>query len=82
MGPTLIFVTHSNKAVAVGAVSFYLDRFVAGRISKFTYGAPCDALFDPSNPEHVKRGRKSYVDPAGDKRVPNCFDTIDRKSVV
>ena len=32
-GPTLTPVTHSDKAVAIGAVSFYVDRFVTGRIN-------------------------------------------------
>jgi len=67
--------THTNKAVAVGAVSFYIDRFVTGRISKFTYGVPCVILYEPLNPEHTKRNHKSYVDVRGDKRLP-AFSTM------
>jgi hypothetical protein len=72
----MTLVTHRNKAVAVGAVSYYIDHFVTGRISKFTYGVPCIALYDPSNPEHVRREHKSYINPMGEKRVPDHFETM------
>jgi len=68
--------THTNRAVAVGAVSFYVDHFVTGRISKFTYGTLGNARYQPSNPEHVMREHKSWVDPAGNKWVPNRFNTM------
>ena len=74
--PTLTLVTRSNKAVAVGAVSYYLDNFVTGRISKFTYGASCDVHYQPSNLEHVRRGHKSYLNAAGDKLIPDYFQTM------
>ena len=67
---------HSNKAVAVGAISFYVDHFVTGRISKFTYGAPYEVIYQSSNPEHVKRKHKSYTDPSGDILLPDCFKTM------
>ena len=70
---SLTLVTRSNKAVAVGAVSFYVDRFVTGRISKFTYGVPGTIPYQPSDPEHVVREYKMYVNPAGEKRIPNRF---------
>jgi hypothetical protein len=76
IGPTLTPATHSNKAVAVGAVSYYLDHFVTGRISKFTYGAACCITYQPSNPEHVRRGHKSYLDAAGEKTLPDFFQTM------
>ena len=76
MGSTLTFFTHRNKAVAVGAVSYYVDHFVTGRISKFTYGTPWEVVYQPLDPEHVKREHKSYVDPLGDKRVPDGFATL------
>ena len=68
--------THSNKAVAVGAISFYLDHFVTGRISKFTYGAPCSASYQPFDPEHIRREHKAWLDPVGDKWVPDHFETM------
>jgi len=67
---------HTNKAVAVGAVSYYVDHFVTGRISKFTYGAPSRTVYEASNPEHTKRAHKAYIDPMGDKRIPGHFKTI------
>lgn len=66
----------SDKAVAVGAVSFYIDRFVKGRISKFAYGVPYCAPYNRSNPEHFKRNHKIYTDELGDKYVPDAFDTM------
>ena len=69
-------ITHSNKAVAVGAISYYVDRFVTGRISKFTYGAPYEVIYQPSNPEHVKRKHKSYKDASGDVLLPDSFKTM------
>jgi hypothetical protein len=74
--PILTLVTRSNKAVAVGAVSYYVDRFVTGRISKFTYGVPCSTLYDPSDPEHVRRERQSFVNSMGEKCIPGHFDTM------
>ena len=53
-GPTLTPATHSNKACAVGAISFYVDKFVTRRISKFTYGAP----YFPSQGTKVLRDRE------------------------
>jgi len=67
---------HSDKAVAVGAISFYVDHFVTGRISIFTYGIPCAVVYEPFDPEHVKREHKSYIDIEGDKCIPGAFQTM------
>ena len=69
-------ITHSNKAVAIGAASYYVDRFVAERLSKFTYGVSCSTLYRPLNQEHVRREHTSYLDPAGDRRIPDHFQTM------
>ena len=69
-------VLRRNKAVAIGAISYYVDHFVTARISKFTYGVPCSARYCSSNPEHVKREHKAYIDATGNKRVPGCFNTM------
>ena len=66
----------SNKAVAVGAISFYVDHFVTGRISKFTYGAACNAPYNFFSSEHRKREHLSFLNPAGDRRIPDCFETM------
>jgi hypothetical protein len=72
----LTLVTGSNKAVAVGAVSFHVDHFVTGRIAKFTYGTSGGILYQPFNPEHVKREKKAYLNAAGDKRIGDHFTAM------
>ena len=72
-GGLLQHLLHSNKAVAVGAVSFYVDHLVTGRISKFTYGVCLATRYKPSNPEHVQREHKSYISLQGYRVVPDCF---------
>jgi len=66
----------TNKAVAIGAVSYYVDHFVTGRISKFTYGVPCNTLYDPYNPEHARRQNKVFTNAMGERRVPGHFVTM------
>jgi hypothetical protein len=73
---TLIPVTHSNKAVAVGAVLFHVDHFVTRRIAKFTYGTRSRIIYQPFDPEHVKREWRSLLDAAGDKHIPEYFETM------
>ena len=75
-GLTLRPVTHSNKVVAVGAALFYVDHYVTGRISKFTYGASCYLFYNPSNREHVRRKKKTFLNAAGDRCVPDCFTSM------
>lgn len=66
----------SNKAVAVGAISFYLDHSVTGRIAKFTIGLPYNVYYRSEDPEHVKREHKTYLDAAGVKLVKDAFKTM------
>jgi len=68
--------TQTDKAVAVGAVSFYIDCFVTGRISRFTYGTLYSVIYRPFDPEHVEREHKSYIDAEGCKRLPDGFTTM------
>ena len=65
-----------DKAFTIGAISYYVDHFVTGRISKFTYGVVGDVLYDPSNPEHVRRTHKTFTNTLGERRVPNHFDVM------
>jgi len=74
--PILTPVPRRNKAVAVGAISYYMEHFITGRISRFTYGALYDVIYQPHNPEHVKRKDMSYLGPSGNKLVPGCFRTM------
>ncbi|THU76325.1 hypothetical protein K435DRAFT_705062, partial [Dendrothele bispora CBS 962.96] len=68
---------YSNKAVAEGAASFYLDHFVASRIARWHYGIEMNPFFDASDPEHAQREQTSYINSVTDRRmIPNFFDTI------
>jgi hypothetical protein len=71
--------SNRNKAVADGAVSFYLDRFVSARVAKVVYGVDCHVVFDPSNPEHKERSSSVFTSEAGEKRVRGAFDIVLRK---
>lgn len=67
---------HVSKAVAGGAISFYLDHFVRTRVAKVTYGAFANALYNPHNPEHREREADTFVSMAGEKRVQGSFTVI------
>ena len=69
-------LSRRNKAVAVGAVSYYIDHFVTARILKFTYGVECDTRYRPSDPESVERWGKSFVNAMEERRVPGAFKTM------
>ncbi|GJE83953.1 hypothetical protein PsYK624_000260 [Phanerochaete sordida] len=68
-----------NKAVAHGAVSFYLQDVVSRRISKCTYGVKSSRLYDKGDPGHKSRKSSLYYDLAGDARIPGHFDHLIRK---
>lgn len=67
---------HVNKAVADGALSFYLDHFVSARVANFTYGIECVTDFQPSNSEHLKRSSTIIPMPSGRSVVPHMFSPI------
>jgi len=52
--------------VAVGAISYYLDHVVVGRIVRYTYGTLDSIKYDHSNPEHRKRAHKRYLGITGE----------------
>jgi len=58
--------TGTNKAVAFGAISYYLNRFVTGRLARYTYGAIACVDFDRSDPEHRRRSKKKKMGVAGE----------------
>ena len=65
----------SNKAVADGAISYYVDHFVQTRVSRLTYGSRIQLDYDPNNPEHQKRPIfTSKI--SGDKLIDNGFSVI------
>lgn len=63
----------SNKAVAEGGVSFYLEHFVSARIVKMTYGTHVSVLYRSTDPEHVARSHKKEFPPSGVVMVPDAF---------
>ena len=65
-----------NKAVAEGAVSFYLQNIVAARIAKQTYGVKCNTPFNASNPEHLLRQYSVVKRPSGIVTVPHSFNVL------
>lgn len=67
---------HLNKAVADGAMSFYIDHCVRTRVSKFTYGQFSNTKFDPHNAEHQRRTHDTYVSLSGQKNIRNNFSII------
>lgn len=70
---------YRNKAVADGAVSFYLDHFVSARISKMAYGINCSVPFDPTNKEHQNRLSSVFTSLTGEKKLSGVFSVILQK---
>ena len=49
---------------------------MTARISKFTYGAFGGTMYKPSDPEHARRVKQSYIDAMGDRRIPDHFNIM------
>lgn len=64
----------SSKAVADGAISYYIDHFVQTRVSKLTYGSKGSIDYDSSNLEH--RRRSTFTSISGIKRIDGVFWVI------
>jgi hypothetical protein len=75
-GGLSIYMFIRNKAVADGAVSYYLDHFVVGRIARHTYGIPISVLYDPADPDHRKRKHMMFEGIAGEDRLRAFHPTI------
>jgi len=73
--------SHVNKAVADGAVSFYIDHLVTSRTSKFIYGIDCNYYYDSSLADHRERANTKFNDPSGQPRLPNGFGSILKKGI-
>ncbi|EDR07866.1 uncharacterized protein LACBIDRAFT_298123 [Laccaria bicolor S238N-H82] len=67
--------SHVNKAVADGALSFYLDHSVRSRVSRFTYGTDCNTFYDGNDVEHLQRFT-SFTALDGSRQIPGAFDVI------
>ncbi|KAF8815839.1 hypothetical protein BYT27DRAFT_7078804, partial [Phlegmacium glaucopus] len=68
--------SHVNKAVADGAVSFYIDHFVSTRVSKFAYGTSVYRRYDADNPEHKRRQNTTFMKPDGYLGIDGIFSVI------
>ncbi|KAJ7755461.1 hypothetical protein B0H16DRAFT_715359 [Mycena metata] len=68
--------SHVNKAVADGAISFYLEARVSARISKHTYGIEIITPYTSTNAEHVTRAGTAFTDVSGVLMVPKKFSAI------
>lgn len=67
---------HVNKAVADGAISFYLDHFVSARVAKLSYGTDVAVPLNLNNPEHRKRRQKAYRNLTGLEYLDDVFSVI------
>jgi len=76
MSLLLLIEDCSNKAVADGAISFYIDHLVSSRVARATYGIDVYTLFNSQNPEHQARQHTLFIDAAGNPSIPNLFSSI------
>ncbi|TFK71045.1 hypothetical protein BDN72DRAFT_877353 [Pluteus cervinus] len=65
--------SHINKAVADGAVSFYVDHFVSTRVAKYHYGVGKSIYYDSSRSDHLARKHKIYTSAANYLLLPDGF---------
>jgi hypothetical protein len=68
----------STKAVANGALAWYLDKSVAVRVNKYHYGTLVNLPWSSFDPEMV--GRPRYIDAAGQTRVSGAWSSIVTKA--
>ncbi|KAG9312597.1 hypothetical protein JVU11DRAFT_6994 [Chiua virens] len=70
---------HVNKAVADGAVSFFIDHLVSSRTARFTYGTECNASYNEHDSEHVARREHAFEGVTGFLELPHAFESILEK---
>ncbi|ETW80440.1 hypothetical protein HETIRDRAFT_154793 [Heterobasidion irregulare TC 32-1] len=68
--------SHTNKAVAEGAVSFHLDHYVSSRVARFVYGVECRKLFVSHDRDHRSRFATKEIAEDGTVRLPKGFSII------
>ncbi|KAG5644306.1 hypothetical protein DXG03_008724 [Asterophora parasitica] len=71
----------SNKAVADGGVSFYIDHFVRDRVAKYCYGIEIHTSYNRWDAEHQSRFSSVYKGPDDIVRIPAAFSIILPKVV-
>ncbi|KAL6306646.1 hypothetical protein BKA93DRAFT_133315 [Sparassis latifolia] len=71
--------SHTNKAVAEGAVSFYLEHFVSVRVARVTYGTEYLVHYDENDEEHYQRRANVMKRPSGYLALPDAFWSLIQK---
>ncbi|KAF8632437.1 hypothetical protein AX15_001880 [Amanita polypyramis BW_CC] len=65
-----------SKAVADGAVLFYVNHYVNKRIARYTYGNACSYVYNPNDPEHSQRSGQVYISSSRKQYIRGAFDVI------
>ncbi|KAI0708756.1 hypothetical protein C8T65DRAFT_650008 [Cerioporus squamosus] len=71
--------SHTNKAVANGAVCFYLEHFVSARVIKMTYGTEIVVDYRADDREHFSRRGSLFTRPSGRTAVRHGYSAILKK---
>ena len=72
----VLLTSDRNKAVAQGAIAYFLDGIVRSRMSRHKYGIRMSVRYDPYDYEHAERASKAVFMADGIKRLPDAFSTI------
>ncbi|KAF9806676.1 hypothetical protein IEO21_08594 [Rhodonia placenta] len=72
----------TSKAVAEGALLFYLDNMVRARVARHAYGTRYRIYYDARQPDHNKRKKTIVRDLEGKFVVPKAFAMIIPKGKV
>lgn len=64
------------KAVANGALAFYLNNNVLSRIAKMSVGTLIHWSFDQRDPEHLRRLDNKIITPSGHVVIKGGFRTV------
>ena len=75
----MLVLVHSAKAVAEGAVLYYIDGHVSSRVSKVTYGAPSAVPYNAFDPDHLRRTEHIRIMPSGKFMVNGGFEVVLKK---
>ena len=67
--------------MAVGAISYYLDQFVVGRLLRSTYGIPTSVDYDPSELAHRRRSQKKYMGITGEFQLDTFTPTLFKVAI-
>ncbi|KAK0523965.1 hypothetical protein OC834_005713 [Tilletia horrida] len=67
----------TNKAVAHGAVAWFLDGCVSAHVARFDYGVRCSVKYDASKPQHqASDPSRRVMSSTGELMLTQAFGTI------